>query len=118
MLVYYDCTKYSGICTLVKMNYCFEWDPNKAAANLRKHGVSFDQAAAVFLDPRALSLFDDEHGDAEERWITLGISPVSGLLVVNHTYEEEGTSAVRIRIISSRKATKREVRQYAELNEP
>jgi hypothetical protein len=99
------------------MNFCFEWDPNKAATNLRKHGVSFEHAATVFADPRALSLFDVEHGDAEDRWITLGISPVSGLLAVHHTYEQESASAIRIRIISSRKATKREVLAYTELNE-
>lgn len=96
------------------MEYCFEWDATKAEANQRKHGVSFDQAATVFLDPRALSLYDDEHSDEEDRWITLGLSATGGLLLVHHTYEESGTSAVRIRIISSRKPTKREVRQYTE----
>ena len=97
------------------MDYCFEWDPNKAAANQRKHGVSFDQAATVFLDPRALSLYDEDHSTEEDRWITLGISATTGLLVVHHTYEESGPSTVRIRIISTRKATKREARQYTEI---
>jgi hypothetical protein len=96
------------------MEYCFEWDPSKAAANQRKHGVSFGQAATVFLDPRALSLYDDEHSAEEDRWITLGLSATGGLLLVHHTYEESSTSAIRIRIISSRKPTKREVRQYTE----
>ena len=96
------------------MDYCFEWDPNKAAANRHKHGVSFDQGATVFLDPRALSLYDDDHSTEEDRWIMLGISATTGLLVVHHTYEESGPSAVRIRIISTRKATKRETRQYTE----
>ena len=96
------------------MDYCFEWDPNKAATNQRKHGVSFQQAATVFLDPRALSLYDEEHSTEEDRWITLGISATTGLLVVHHTFEEGGPSAVRVRIISVRKATKRETRQYTE----
>ena len=96
------------------MDYCFEWDPNKAVANQRKHGVSFGEAASVFLDPRALSLYDEDHSAEEDRWITLGISATTGLLVVHHTYEESGLSAVRIRIISTRKATKREARQYTE----
>ncbi len=103
------------------MNYRFEWDPNKAATNPRKHGVSFEQAAAIFGDPKALTIFDNEHDDAEERWITLGVSPISGLLVVHHTYKEEASEEppeILIRIISSRKATKREVRQYTELNQP
>jgi uncharacterized protein len=97
------------------MDYCFEWDPNKAAANQRKHGVTFEQAATVLLDPRALSLYDEDHSTEEDRWITLGISETTGLLAVHHTYKETGPSAVRIRIISSRKATKRETRQYTEM---
>ena len=96
------------------MDYCFEWDPNKAAANQRKHGVSFDQAATVFLDPRALSLYDEDHSTEEDRRITLGIAATTGLLVVHHTYEESSSSVVRIRIISSRKPTKHEARQYTE----
>jgi uncharacterized protein len=105
-----------GLCSqgMTAMDYCFEWDPNKAAANRCKHGLSFDQATTVFLDPRALSLYDEDHSTAEDRWMTLGISATTGLLVVHHTYEESGSSAVRIRIISVRKATKREARQYTE----
>jgi len=97
------------------MEYCFQWDPHKAIVNYRKHRVGFDQAATVFLDPRALSLYDDSHSDEEDHWITLGMSAFAGLLVVHHTYEEDAdASTVYIRIISSRKATNREVRQYAE----
>ncbi len=95
------------------MDFCFEWDPRKAMANHRKHGVSFDQAATVFLDPQALSIYDDEHSGDEDRWITMGISAAAGLLVVHHTHDDRPGSTVRIRIISSRKATKREARQYA-----
>lgn len=96
------------------MNYDFEWDPNKARANHRKHRVAFEQAATVFRDPRALSVFDDAHSGTEERWITLGISAGGSLLVVHHTFEEVDPHRVRIRIISSRRATEEETRQYGE----
>lgn len=56
----------------VPIVYRFAWDPAKAAANRRKHGVSFEQAAAVFRDPLALSRYDEGHSEGEERWLTLG----------------------------------------------
>ncbi len=96
------------------VNYDFEWDPVKAKANRRKHGVGFDQAATVFRDPRALSLFDDVHSKNEERWVTLGISAGGVLLVVHHMFEEMNENTIRIRIFSSRKATKNEAGQYGE----
>ena len=96
------------------MKYDFEWDPNKARLNRRKHGVAFEQAATVFRDPRAISLFDDAHSEDEERWITLGLSSGAGLLVVHHTFEEEDANTVKIRIFSSRRATKKETGQYGE----
>ena len=100
----------------VKMtiNYNFEWDPGKARDNRAKHNVSFDEAATVFKDPRALSIFDQGHSEDEERWITMGISENGRLLVVAHTFRPEGKAAVMIRIISSRKATKQETREYGE----
>jgi len=55
------------------LRYDFEWDPQKAKQNLRKHRVSFERAATIFLDPDALTLFDAEHSETEDRWITLGI---------------------------------------------
>jgi hypothetical protein len=96
------------------VQYDFEWDPEKARLNRRKHGVGFDQAATVFRDPRAASLYDDEHSETEDRWITLGISAAGGLLVVHHTFEEVDATHVRVRIFSSRKATAEEIGQYAE----
>ncbi|MEJ2745844.1 MAG: BrnT family toxin [bacterium] len=96
------------------MFYNFEWDPEKARANKRKHKVSFESASTVFRDPSALSVFDPEHSESEERWLTLGISATGTLLIVNHTYAQFDDSTVRIRIISSRKATKRETKQYEE----
>lgn len=94
------------------MNYDFEWDPVKAKSNQRKHGVGFDQAATVFRDPRAVSVFDDAHSETEDRWITQGVSAGGGLLVVHHTFEEMNENTIRIRIFSSRKATENEAGQY------
>jgi uncharacterized DUF497 family protein len=88
--------------------YDFEWDPAKALANIRKHGVSFDQAATVLLDRLALTVYDDGHSQREERWFTLGLDARGDLLAVAHTYEMIEPANVRIRIVSARKATKRE----------
>ena len=94
------------------MNYDFEWDTKKARLNQRKHGVSFEQAATVFRDPCALSVFDETHSRLEDRWITLGISVNGVLLVVHHTFEEMDRNTARIRIFSSRRPTKNESQQY------
>jgi len=98
----------------VIVQYNFEWDPDKQKQNQEKHGVSFEQAATAFKDPRAVSVYDEDHSAAEDRWITLGLSAAGGLFVVHHTYEEVDESTVRIRIISTRKATKHEIEQYQE----
>ncbi|MFZ2642866.1 MAG: BrnT family toxin [Verrucomicrobiia bacterium] len=90
----------------------FEWDPSKAATNLRKHGVGFERAATVFRDPEALSLHDRAHSADEDRWITLGMDAHGQLLVVSHTWRESGEGADRCRIITARKATKTETKQY------
>jgi uncharacterized DUF497 family protein len=92
--------------------YQFEWDPLKAQRNLKGHGVAFERAATVFLDPEALSEFDEEHSQDEDRWITLGLDRSGSLLVVSHTYREETMVSARIRLISARKATKNETKQY------
>ena len=89
------------------MKYNFEWDPNKAKTNKTKHGVSFEDAATVLKDPKALTLFDEEHSEYEERWITLGLAASEKLLVVCHTHKEIDVDNAIIRIFSSRKATKR-----------
>ncbi len=94
------------------MNYNFEWDPDKAAANLKKHGIAFERAAQVFLDPVMVSIYDDDHSQEEERWITLGMDRNNVLLVVIHTFRDLDDANARIRIISARKATKRESRDY------
>ena len=90
----------------------FEWDPVKARQNLKTHKIAFDRAAAVLLDSQALSKYDEEHSDGEERWMTLGMDRTGVLLVVCHTYREETAETARIRIISARKATRNEAKQY------
>ena len=90
----------------------FEWDPFKARRNSRKHRITFERAATVFLYPGMLSRYDEEHNVGEERWITLGMDRTGTLLVVCHTYEELSDAKARVRIISARKATKNESRQY------
>lgn len=87
----------------------FEWDPEKARANLRKHGVSFDEAATVFLDVLSLTGDDPDHSVGEERFVTFGLSSTGRLLVVGYTERSE-----RIRIISARLATRAERRLYEE----
>jgi uncharacterized DUF497 family protein len=89
----------------------FEWEPRKAAANVRKHAVSFAEAKTVFLDDEALLLPDDEHRSDEDRFIILGISAQLRVLVVCHCYRE---SDEVIRIISARKANRTERAQYEE----
>ncbi len=96
------------------MQYNFEWDPKKAALNLRKHKISFEEAAAVFLDPLALSIYDEEHSGWEDRWITLGKSSKNVTLVVVHTFREQVRNRFHIRLISIRKATRKERKQYEE----
>ena len=94
------------------VNYNFEWEPNKARSNQSKHGVSFEEAATVFRDPRALSIFDDEHSTKEERWVTIGISNSGRLIVACHTFQEKDDKNTVIRIFSGRRATQKETRQY------
>ena len=94
------------------MRYDFEWDPQKAKSNFDKHGVSFEDAATVFKDPNALSIFDTEHSINEERWVTLGIASSGKLLVICHTFQELDSRTFVVRIFSSRKATKKESKQY------
>ena len=94
------------------MHYHFEWDPDKAARNLRKHGISFYRATFVFKDPLMLSIFDTEHADHEDRWVTIGHDEHGIILVVVHTFLPIDEEHAEIRIISARKATKHERMQY------
>jgi len=85
----------------------FEWDPEKANDNERKHDVSFAEAATAFGDPLSVTIGDPDHSEEEDRFILLGQSFAGSLLVVVHTFRDE-----TIRIISARLATRRERRQY------
>jgi uncharacterized DUF497 family protein len=96
------------------MEYNFQWDPAKARSNREKHGVAFEEAATVFRDPRALTVYDPDHSESEDRWVTLGISGSGRLLVVCHTYKEEPDEAAAIRIYSARRPTPAETRSYEE----
>jgi len=87
----------------------FEWDPAKAAANLKKHQVSFEEAKSVFYDEFAVQFFDEEHSSGEECFLMLGMSSGAKLLIVCHCEREHGEV---IRLISARKATKRESAFY------
>jgi uncharacterized protein len=92
--------------------YHFEWDPAKARINVRKHAVTFQRATLVFRDPLALSVYDAEHSDTEDRWATLGLTADGEYLVVIHTWTELGGANVGVRIISAQPATKAQIKQY------
>ena len=96
------------------MRYTFEWDPIKAKENLGKHGVSFDRIAEIILDPLAVSIFDEEHSEHEELWVSMGKDRRGSVLILIHTFLEVAPGECRVRIISARKANKRETKQYEE----
>ena len=96
------------------MRYYFEWDPKKAKENIKKHKVSFERAVSIFLDPRAISIFDEKHSESEDRWVTMGIDRTGALLIVVHTFHQKSREEYKIRIISARKATRKETMQYKE----
>jgi uncharacterized protein len=88
----------------------FVWDPKKNETNRKKHGVSFDEAQTVFFDENAIEFYDPDHSDEEDRFLLLGLSFRLRVLVVCHCYRE---SQEVIRIISARKATRKERSHYA-----
>ena len=96
------------------MRIDFDWDPSKAASNAAKHGVAFEEAMTVFGDPLARTILDPDHGPGEERWVTLGEASSGNLLVVVHTWEDAGPDRSVVRIISARRPTRNEARQYRE----
>jgi hypothetical protein len=87
----------------------FEWNPDKAAINLRKHGISFQEAATVFGDSLSVTFPDPDHSIGEDRYVIIGMSRLGQLLIVSHT--DRGN---RTRIISARRATRQERRFYEE----
>lgn len=96
------------------MRYDFEWDIRKAKSNIRKHNISFERAATIFRDPNLLSIPDEEHSESEERWLTMGLDETGILLVISHTFKHLSAKVCKIRIISARKATAAEEKQYEE----
>ena len=87
----------------------FIWDPKKASSNLRKHGISFEEASTAFVDDKAVQFFDDLHSDDEDRFILLGMSQHFRLLTICHC---EQASESTIRLISARRATVKEQQHY------
>jgi len=96
------------------VQYKFEWNSDKAGSNLRRHKVSFERATEIFHDPLMLTITDEEHSEAEERWITIGSDRNNVPLVVIHTFREVDPDTCVIRVISSRRATKNERKQYSQ----
>jgi uncharacterized DUF497 family protein len=94
--------------------FLFEWNLRKGAANLSKHGVSFEIARSVFRDPHIMTVGDLEHGSGEERWFSIGCAANGAILSVVYVWTEVDMETSRIRIISARKATRSEFRQYRE----
>lgn len=91
----------------------FEWDEAKNQTNIRKHGISFDEAKTAFYDESARIIHDPDHSDREDRYIMLGMSYKLQILVVVHAYRQ---SDEVIRLISARKASRNEVIQYEKVN--
>lgn len=87
----------------------FNWDEDKAASNLAKHGVSFDEATTVFGDPYFIEFYDPDHSDDEDRFIMVGMSSMQRLLIVSYT-DRHGA----IRLISARETTRQERKAYEE----
>lgn len=85
----------------------FEWDDEKAQSNFKKHHVSFEEAATVFNDPEIATISDPDHSENEDRYVSIGMSVITRLLIVIHTFRKK-----RIRLISARKATKAEKKNY------
>lgn len=94
------------------MELIFEWDKNKASANLRKHKVSFEEGKTIFADELLVTFPDEIHSDNEERFISIGTSANSRLLLLVHTEKDFEENNIVIRIISCRKATKLEREVY------
>lgn len=87
----------------------FEWDASKAKSNLKRHGISFEEAQSAFFDDYALQFYDDSHSEEEDRFLLLGLSNTSKLLMIVHCEREDGNV---VRIISARKATTNEAAFY------
>lgn len=94
---------------IIMKSISFEWDKKKATSNLEKHGISFEEAKTAFWDPNARIIHDPDHSEDEDRFILLGLSEAMNILLVCHCYKESDET---IRIISARKASKKEANNY------
>ena len=92
----------------------FEWDEVKADANLRKHGITFELASTIFFDPNLLTVADLEHSEIEDRWFSVGIAANGVLLSVVYLWSDGDPAAIKVRLISARRATHSESGQYQE----
>jgi uncharacterized DUF497 family protein len=92
----------------------FDWDPAKALSNVAKHEITFEEAMTVFRDPLAQSILDPDHDPDEERWVTVGEGSTGNLLLVVHTWVDVNPDGAAVRIISARRPTRNEARQYRE----
>ncbi|MDP2827269.1 MAG: BrnT family toxin [Sulfuricellaceae bacterium] len=97
---------------MTNADYEFEWDDAKAEINASKHGVDFMEAMTVFVDPLAMTRYDDEHSEDEDRWVSLGCSGKDRLLLIVHTFASTGSNTALVRLVSARQATRREREQY------
>jgi uncharacterized DUF497 family protein len=103
-----------GIYTMTLL-YHFDWDIGKARTNQTKHAVSFRLATTVFRDTLSITIYDDEHSEFEDRWVTMGQAENGQILVVVHTFSTVNSTEINVRIISARRADKQEVRVYEEM---
>jgi uncharacterized DUF497 family protein len=92
--------------------YQFEWDEAKAASNERKHGISFEIASTVFRDPNLITVADVAHSEADDRWFSIGWASNGAILCIVYLWSEADDRTTTVRIISARRATPREIRQY------
>ncbi len=92
----------------------FEWNEGKAVANLLKHGVSFELASSIFSDPRILTLADTAHSESEERWFSIGLANNGVPMTVSYLWTDVGAGLIKIRLISARRSTAIEIRNYTE----
>lgn len=99
---------------MAAFRYDFDWDPDKASANFKKHGLDFVRAKTVFLDPLAVIIPDEDHRETETRWITLRMGADGRYALVIRTFELLANDRGRIRMISARRPTKAEIRDYEE----
>jgi len=92
----------------------FEWDEVKADANLRKHGITFELASTIFFDPNLLTTADLYHSETEDRWFSVGIAGNGVLLSAVYLWSDSDPAAIKVRLISARRATQSECGQYQE----